>query len=853
MTAEPTPPDQGNMEHEADSPQAPKQAPPPVPTPTPSTAGRSAAAGPAALAAPSSVVRELSADYADEAVLPLSLPQPPGMTLSPHRAATVSPEVPRPPLGSPAARPSAPAPVSRAVPQPQPVAVPRAQTPTGQRRAKAQQQQFAHLSAGLSADGLSRPKERERERAQQGGVRGPGKKAAVGTAVGSAAKASLHQHMQSQDAIIHELGTELSAANERYIETRRTLEASLEASQQNNINLVERLKESNTRIDTLEALREEDRVKWLSTVESWKTHLEETDAKAKRDRETLELRLQAYEQSLQFSDDLGSLLQTAEQRATTLQRQLDEAKAELRTELEQTQRLAEDVEGAKKDLLAALAEQTHSAEQAALLQTMVTSLRTELTKSSVEKDSLQLRIEDLHDQIAKLSTQIAVTESDFSQHKENHILILDKAQADARVDLQNLCSAHEVEMCKLRRDLQVRSEQYEDELGGVRHDILTQSHAHEDEVAALQREFDATLLRLRAQQQQEKKLDHDAAEALKAEIADLEGRSREALSTADGLQAQHDERLFEKTKEIHELSIHLEAAKKTAKTLEAENQVFVRNTAFLETQLEDLQGKQRDDHAKILLGERHLVAAQEREALLRAQVAEAEAKHGVLSERLAHVAAESESASSQLLQERRKIEAAKNNASIEERNARRLEAEGCRLREELRLRDANLEEMRAKSVQQQVDMQQMRLKLVEANITRRGPSVSVVGGAHSACSLPPAHPAGSVRSPSVASTLFDLVSPAPVSGAAAPPAYAAPPAPAVLRTEAVLTSPCRVPAPAPTREEAPVTEQEELNSNNAAPVAQLTAETATAAPAPVPVPVSSTAEADLEVLPESSE
>ena len=710
---------------------APKQAPPPAPVSASGTPVRSGYMHHAHdLAAAAALLPE-----------PLDLPQPPGMSLAyPQEILPVSPE-PLSEVHAPVV--AAPVPVAVAVPHPQPVYEQPMNVKTPQSSAKRRtksHQYFSNLSAGLSADGMMGTPKRDREALKR--ARGTKK---VATMPLEATNITMAHHMQNQDQMIHELGRELSTSNERYNEAKRQLESTLESSQGNNVNLISRLKDANARIDTLEKLREEDRLKWLATVESWKSHLDETDSKSRKDRETLELRLSAYEQSIQFSDDLSALLQKSEQRLLESNRDLDTQKAQYRELAKQNEDVEAEASAAKRDLQAAMAEQSHVAEQATFLQTMVTSLRSELSKSSVEKEGLESRLEGMHANAEKLSISLAATSREVEQQKENHAILLENCQAEHRSEMASRQNDNELELNKLRREISVRTQQYEDEIGGLRHDLVSQSHTHENEVNTLQREFDTSLTRLRTQHQQEKRLDTEMLEALKQEIKELEVRSQETLQALDNTQTHADEKLFSKTKEVHDMKAEVAGLQQNVKAVESENQVFVRNQAFLETQLEDLQTKQREDLSKILHHERMLVTAQERDSATKGHLAESEAKNAVLQERLTTVLTENEQLSTQLTQAYRKVDHVKNNVSIGERQAKRQHSDAERLREECIMKDTLIEELRGKVVVQQMDVQQLRLKLVEASLNKRSASTASAQHHH----FPPA---SIPRAPSYAQT-----------------------------------------------------------------------------------------------------
>ena len=84
----------------------------------------------------------------------------------------------------------------------------------------------------------------------------------------------------------------------------------MEDAERRNNALTERLRGAHERISSLETVREDDRRKWLTTVESWRVHLHSSTDKHLRDKEGLELRLSAYEQQSISSDGLTQVLST---------------------------------------------------------------------------------------------------------------------------------------------------------------------------------------------------------------------------------------------------------------------------------------------------------------------------------------------------------------------------------------------------------------------------------------------------------------------------------------------------------------------------------------------------------------
>ncbi|KAJ9472174.1 hypothetical protein DIPPA_14484 [Diplonema papillatum] len=495
----------------------------------------------------------------------------------------------------------------------------------------------------------------------------------------------------TSDDVIRELGLELNGSNQRLVILRQ----SLEAAHQNSEAVVDRLREAHRRIDELEGMREEDRKKWLDTVECWRKHMDENDEKATKERDALTAERDSFENQARAANEM--------------ERDVNQAKAKLNEATAEGEGVvgfngADGVQGCLVDM-------------ADGVQSVVIAMKGVVNALQVEKDRLETTVRELTTSVQTYSRR----ECEYEQRLE---AMSSEARRVEEVAIQ-AAEEQQQEQCRklsaMRDQFVLQQRQYEANIADLRIDLSTAATCRDEQIVALTHGYDATIAELEAELFRDKQTSTDAIDAMKNEILQLEATLKEQSEQADQIRQDADNQLAEKRRELQEIAKQLTGLEEQAQECMAERALAKTNEACFLEQVEALQSKLKDYELQMLKKDRLILSAAEREACLRKQCDEAAVKHAALQEQKAGLEKVAEALQIQLTAAQRRSDQAEHSAAAAERQSRRRQSELERVREELAVKDAHLEDLRHKALQHQLEAQQLRARVVDSSLAfRRG-------------------------------------------------------------------------------------------------------------------------------------
>eukprot|EP01060_Flectonema_neradi_P039035 TRINITY_DN8427_c0_g1_i2.p1 TRINITY_DN8427_c0_g1~~TRINITY_DN8427_c0_g1_i2.p1 ORF type:complete len:786 (+),score=190.00 TRINITY_DN8427_c0_g1_i2:42-2399(+) len=509
-----------------------------------------------------------------------------------------------------------------------------------------------------------------------------------------------------------------------------TSKNAMEDAERRNVAVTERLRAAHERISSLESIREDDRRKWLATVESWRVHLHSSTEKHLRDKEGFELRLSAYEQQSLSSDGLTQVLHASDLRNKELLAEVDLLRKQLADSEVTKKVLAEEAENSKKDVVTTTHEASLIAEQVTLQQQISEGLRDELATCKTEKEGLEGRIQQLHNQIELLTEKGAITISQLTVHNEEleaqiqkstaahkseidllseeHRLGLEKLVADNSDSLANVERKWTETVAKLQQETTLQIEQYEEAVNTLKNDAKMTAKKQAWEIDAIRKDFSEALKSQRETAAENSQRDEDLIAGLKAELIDCEKKLADAHAQFEINLSESEDKNLTKTKEHQLMSNKLAQLESQIQQYSQEAIQNASTISALESEVNSLKIQLSEQTVAQREQETQLRAAADREALLRSEKQADVIKITSLSEQLLVTTTESESLMTQLNQSQRRSEHSKQATETLERQTKRHLSESERLKAALDIKDQHLEAARSKVIELQIELEHYR-------------------------------------------------------------------------------------------------------------------------------------------------